>query len=105
MRLQIDECLNIQCQCVVSIPWLELSGTMLLELMMTSDLLRSIYDQEQQLCQQAKLVASDGGCGDVFGYSLSLSGYYTLIGAEWDDSPNANQESAYIYLWQELHVL
>lgn len=55
MRLQIDECLNIQCQCVVSIPWLELSGAMLLELMMTSDLLTSTKDQEQQCCQKAIL--------------------------------------------------
>ena len=42
---------------------------MILELMMMMDLLTSIYDQEQQCCQQAKLVASDGGSG---GYLVGL---------------------------------
>ena len=49
---------------------------MILELMMMSDLLTSIYNQEQQCCQQAKLVASDGGCG---GYLVTLYLYPAIM--------------------------
>ena len=49
---------------------------MILELMMMSDLLTFIYDQEQQCCQQAKLVASDGGSG---GYLVGLYLYPAMM--------------------------
>ncbi|MCX6873871.1 MAG: HYR domain-containing protein [Verrucomicrobia bacterium] len=48
--------------------------------------------------QQAKLTADDGGAGDYFGYSVSLSGdgNTALVGAVYDDTTaGANAGSAY----------
>lgn len=42
----------------------------------------------------AKLIASDGAAGDKFGYSVSISGPYALIGATQD---NNSAGSAYMY--------
>ena len=44
--------------------------------------------------QQAKLLASDGTSGDFFGYSVSISGNYAIVGAYGDNSYSG---SAYIY--------
>lgn len=44
--------------------------------------------------QQAKLLASDGAAGDMFGYSVSLSDDTAIIGAPVDDS---SQGSAYVF--------
>ncbi len=44
--------------------------------------------------QEAKLTASDGAGGDCFGWSVSISGDYALVGASVDDS---NKGSAYIF--------
>lgn len=50
--------------------------------------------------QQQKLVASDGGAGDSFGTSVSLSGNYAVIGAAYDDiNANSDQGSAYIFFY------
>ncbi|HLO55520.1 MAG TPA: FG-GAP repeat protein [Saprospiraceae bacterium] len=43
--------------------------------------------------QQAKLTASDGAAYDYFGYSVSISGNYAIVGAYGDDTG-----SAYIFL-------
>ena len=48
--------------------------------------------------QQQKLVASDGALNDYFGWSVALDGNYALIGARWDNSPNMNQGSAYVFV-------
>jgi virulence-associated protein VapD len=51
--------------------------------------------------QQAKLVASDGGASDQFGYSVTISadGAYAAIGACYDTTgANTNQGSAYIFV-------
>ena len=49
--------------------------------------------------QQAKLTASNGAAGDVFGYSVSISGDYAIIGAYLDDvGANVEQGSAYIFV-------
>jgi hypothetical protein len=45
--------------------------------------------------QEAKLVASDGGDGDFFGFSVSISGDYAIIGAEYDD---LGRGSAYVFI-------
>jgi hypothetical protein len=45
--------------------------------------------------QEAKLVASDGGDGDFFGFSVSISGDYAIIGAEYDD---LGRGSAYVFV-------
>jgi hypothetical protein len=44
--------------------------------------------------QQVKLTASDGAAGDHFGWSVSISGDYAIVGAYGDDS---NKGSAYIF--------
>ncbi|MGQ0620177.1 MAG: Calx-beta domain-containing protein [Panacagrimonas sp.] len=48
--------------------------------------------------QQAKLTASDGAAGDLFGYALSISGDTALIGAVFDDNPGSDQGSAYVFV-------
>jgi len=47
--------------------------------------------------QEAKLAASDGWWSDYFGYSVSLSGDYALIGSYQDDDNGTNSGSAYLY--------
>ena len=46
--------------------------------------------------EQAKLLASDGGPDDLFGYSVSLSGTKAIVGAKWDDDQGTKSGSAYI---------
>ena len=48
--------------------------------------------------QQEKLTAPDAAAGDWFGYSVSISEDYAVIGAHWDDDNGANSGSAYIFL-------
>lgn len=45
--------------------------------------------------QQAKIAASDGGVGDNFGYSVSISGDYAVIGAPGNLS---NRGAAYVFM-------
>ena len=53
---------------------------------------------ETSWTQQAKLTASDGVGGDIFGNSISIFGDYAIIGAYGDDvDGNANQGSAYVF--------
>lgn len=48
--------------------------------------------------QNAKLTASDGAAGDLFGESVSLSGTVGLVGAYGDDvGSNSDQGSAYVF--------
>ena len=47
--------------------------------------------------QQQKLVANDGGSGDLFGISVAISGETIIVGAHEDDVTFANQGSAYIF--------
>ncbi|MDG2053622.1 MAG: FG-GAP repeat protein, partial [Phycisphaerales bacterium] len=44
-----------------------------------------------------KLTASDAAAGDYFGYSVSISGDYAVIGAGWDDDNGYSSGSAYVY--------
>ena len=48
-------------------------------------------------CQQAKITASGGAAGDLFGQSVSISGDYAIVGAYCDDDYGENSGSAYIY--------
>jgi len=48
--------------------------------------------------QQAKLVASDGASGDVFGWSVAISGEYAVIGARRDGDNGFISGSAYIFV-------
>ena len=60
--------------------------------------------------EQAKLVASDGAFMDDFGYSVSISGDYVIIGAQEDDDKGTESGSAYIFkrdgsTWTEVAKL
>ena len=47
--------------------------------------------------QQAKLIASDGAADDRFGYSVSISRDYAIVGAYHDDDRGSNSGSAYMF--------
>ena len=49
--------------------------------------------------QQQKLTASDGNAGDNFGYSVSISDDYAIVGAYGDDVNGTDSGSAYIFRW------
>ncbi|HEX8737838.1 MAG TPA: hypothetical protein VF721_21080 [Pyrinomonadaceae bacterium] len=49
--------------------------------------------------QQAQLTAADGAAGDLFGFSVAISGETVIVGAYQDDvGANTNQGSAYIFI-------
>ena len=47
--------------------------------------------------EEAKITASDGAMMDLFGYSVSISGDYTIVGACGDDDNGGFSGSAYIF--------
>jgi len=47
--------------------------------------------------EEAKLTASDGAAIDQFGWSVSISGEYAIVGAHLDDDNGADSGSAYIF--------
>ena len=47
--------------------------------------------------EQAKLTASDGVAGDLFGYSVSINGDIAIVGAPDDDDAGSASGSAYVY--------
>ena len=47
--------------------------------------------------QQAKLTAADGAQSDKFGRSVSIDGYYAIVGAYWNDDNGTDSGSAYIF--------
>ena len=47
--------------------------------------------------QEVKLLASDGAADDNFGGSVSIDGYYAIVGASWDDNVDYNAGSAYVF--------
>ena len=47
--------------------------------------------------QEAKLTANDGASSDYFGYSVSISGDYTVVGTYRDDDKVTDSGSAYIF--------
>ena len=47
--------------------------------------------------QEAKLLPSDGAPGDNFGWSASISGDYSVLGASFDDDNGLSSGSAYVY--------
>lgn len=48
--------------------------------------------------QQQKLTAPDGTTDDQFGITVSLSGETVIVGAFFDDAPQLNQGSAYVFV-------
>ena len=51
--------------------------------------------------QEAKLLASDGAADDYFGYSVSISGDYAIVGAYGNNDNGGNSGSAYIFYRNE----
>ncbi len=47
--------------------------------------------------QEAKILPSDGAAGDWFGFSVSISGDYALVGARADDDNGSASGSAYVF--------
>jgi len=47
--------------------------------------------------EQAKLLASDGAAGDLFGRSVSIDGDYAIVGAFRDDDNGETSGSAYVF--------
>jgi hypothetical protein len=47
--------------------------------------------------EKAKLLASDGTSGDEFGYFVSVSGDYAIVGASYDSDKGTDSGSAYIF--------
>jgi len=48
--------------------------------------------------QEAKLLASDGSAGDVFGWDAALDGATGIIGAYYDDDNGADSGSTYVFI-------
>jgi len=53
--------------------------------------------------QLSKITASDGADFDTFGYSVASGSGKIVVGARYDDSPEPNSGSAYIYSLSEDH--
>ena len=79
-----------------------------------SDLLCSDYIPNVTLrvmgLEQSQLTAQDGHLGDLFGISVGISGDYIIVGADYDDVPESQCGSAYIFkrnghLWTEQSKL
>jgi hypothetical protein len=50
--------------------------------------------------QQQKLIASDGAANDEFGFDVSISGNFAIVGAHRDDNgANTDQGSVYIFFY------
>ena len=48
--------------------------------------------------QQAKLTATDAAANDNFGWSVSISGDYAVVGAHYDDDHGSESGSAYVFM-------
>ncbi len=60
--------------------------------------------------EQAKLIASNGSAGDHFGFSVSISGDYAIVGAPDYDGAGSDRGSAYIFIrsgtnWTQQSIL
>ena len=61
-----------------------------------------IFEQEgSQWLEHTKLIASDGSYSDNFGWSVSISGDYAIVGAECDTDNGIYNGSAYIFKQEE----
>jgi hypothetical protein len=55
------------------------------------------YKDDMGWVQQSKLTASDRSASDRFGYAVSISGDYAIVGAYLDDDKGSESGSAYIF--------
>ncbi|MEE8156235.1 MAG: FG-GAP repeat protein [Phycisphaerales bacterium] len=51
----------------------------------------------QNVCEDARLTASDGGVFQSFGFAVGVSGDTALIGAQWDNDLGTQSGSAYVF--------
>ena len=85
--------------------------TLLLTLTICAAALLSISQPAYGQLNELKLNASDAAAGDDFGWWVSISGDYAVIGARFDDDNGINAGSAYVFKrsgkrWiQETHLL
>ncbi|KAA3606541.1 MAG: T9SS C-terminal target domain-containing protein [Calditrichaeota bacterium] len=56
------------------------------------------YHDGSSWVQQAKLTASDAASDDRFGWAVSISGDYAIVGAYKNDDDGSNSGSAYIFV-------
>ncbi|KAL7488917.1 hypothetical protein ACHAW6_014507, partial [Cyclotella cf. meneghiniana] len=64
-----------------------------------------IFDLNERTCawnQNAKLTAADGSASDYFGWSVSISGNFAVVGAYSDDDKGTDSGSAYIFELNEI---
>lgn len=54
-------------------------------------------DTPSKWISESKIVASDAAVGDNFGYSVSISGDYVIVGAREEDGAGSNRGAAYIF--------
>ena len=54
--------------------------------------------QAQTVNESAKLLASDGAAGDVFGFEVAVSGDTAVVGAFRDDDKGTESGSAYVFV-------
>jgi hypothetical protein len=57
----------------------------------------SVYVYNTDGTGELKIVASDGGAGDLFGCSVAMSDTHIVVGAESDDDAGGNSGSVYVY--------
>ena len=62
--------------------------------------------------EKQKLLASNGGRDDWFGYSVAIEGDYAIVGAHYEDTNGGNAGAAYIFIrntgtgvWEEKKLL
>jgi hypothetical protein len=54
--------------------------------------------------QVGKLTADDAAGGDFFGWSVSISGNTTAVGAPFDDDGGGSSGSTYVFQWSATAV-
>ncbi|OKY26409.1 FG-GAP repeat protein [Thalassotalea sp. PP2-459] len=61
-----------------------------------------IYKREKEIWHyQAKITASDGVTGDLFGISVAIDGNTILVGADLNDEKAENAGAVYVYVLEE----
>ena len=74
-----------------------LKGKLLLTLMICLVAPLSISQLAYAQINEFKLTASDGAANDQFGYSVSISGDYAVVGVWYDDDNGVASGSAYVF--------
>ena len=74
-----------------------LKKTLILNITICAIASLSISQTAYAQISEFKLTASDGAAGDLFGFSISISGDYVVVGASYDDVDGSNAGSAYLY--------